>query len=156
MPAEGQDDLSSAPALGHEELGAIFRHCDALCRLILKHQHSQKHTEDKYDQENRERNIKENFGYSLGVLGNFCESKKTCNNGNDEENDGPLDHECPPSSENAVRDRRTTAVVAPFQIARKLPVQSHLLDLWTAALPPMSTTIGEIGLTECGVLGTER
>jgi hypothetical protein len=42
-----------------------------------------------------------------------------------------------------------------------LAVQSHLRDIWTTALPPMSTTIGEIGLTECGltecgVLGTER
>src|SRR5450631_2682696 len=70
----------------------------ALRRFDLKHQRSQKHTEDKYDQENRERNIKEYFGYPLGACRNFCEPKETRNNGNDEENDGPLDHECSPWS----------------------------------------------------------
>jgi len=92
---------------------------------------------------------------SFGACGNFCEPKKTRNNGNDEENDGPLNHECPPWSQNAIRDPRYARVVAPFQIARKLHVQTHLLDIWTIALPPMSKTIGEIGLTKSGVLGTE-
>src|SRR5450631_2831999 len=127
----------------------------ALRRFDLKHQRSQKHTEDKYDKENRERNIKEDFGNSLGACGNFCEPKKTRNNGNDEENDGPLDHECPPWSQNSIRDPRHARVVAPFQIARKLHVRTHLLDIWTTALPPMSTTIGEIELTGYGVLSAE-